>query len=155
MVHSVHGVGGITFISSPFAMRPPDAITRSSASVSSVATRSWRSMICSGLPSRRSISSRMEAKLPSWQFNGKVSSDVEYGQWKERWTAWQKKVEQHLESKFGLRERNMFRNRVLFKVVQLPDRFGSPHHYRPLAACRREIIKRRFCIEPTLSGASA
>jgi hypothetical protein len=79
MVHSVHGVGGITFISSPFAMRPPDAITRSSASVSSVTTRSWRSMIRSGLPSRRSISSRMEARLPSWQFNGKVSSDVERG----------------------------------------------------------------------------
>jgi hypothetical protein len=79
-------------------------------------------------------------------FNGNLSSDEEYQQWIERWTAWQEKVEAHLESNFGLRERNMFRNRVLFNVVPLRDSFGGPqgaHNFnRSILAAQLKSIRK-------------
>jgi hypothetical protein len=79
-------------------------------------------------------------------FNGAVSSDEEYGLWKEKWIAWQERVEAHLESKFGLRERNIFRNRVLFKMVALPDSFGGlngKHNFdRSILAAQLKSIRK-------------
>jgi hypothetical protein len=40
---------------------------------------------------------------------------------------WQEKVEQHLEGTLGLRERNLFKNIVLFQQVSIPHDFSAPH----------------------------
>ena len=40
-----------------------------------------------------------------------------------------RKVEQHLEGTLGLRERNLFKNIVLFPQVSIPHNFSAPHNF--------------------------
>lgn len=75
-------------------------------------------------------------------FNGRVTSDVELGQWQAQWHGWCDKVEKYLETKFGLRERNIFRNLVLVKPLQIPDSFNAQHnHQRCMVAQQLEKIR--------------
>jgi hypothetical protein len=48
-------------------------------------------------------------------FNRRIHNDTEYGTWRADWKRWQKEVEDYLERNLGLRERNIFRNIVLFE----------------------------------------
>jgi hypothetical protein len=43
-------------------------------------------------------------------FNGMLNSDAQCRDWDARRKAWQDKVQEHLQSGLGLRERNLFRN---------------------------------------------
>lgn len=52
-------------------------------------------------------------------FNAFVASDEQFFEWDTRWKTWQKIVEEHLESNFGLRERNIFRNLVLVEPYNI------------------------------------
>jgi hypothetical protein len=75
-------------------------------------------------------------------FNGRVTSDVELGRWQAEWHRWCDKVEKYLEAKFGLRERNIFRNLVLVKPLWIPDSFNAEHnHQRCMVAQQLEKIR--------------
>jgi hypothetical protein len=80
-------------------------------------------------------------------FNAPIKSETEYGAWKVQWRQWHEKVEQHLEGTLGLRERNLFKNIVLFPQVSIPHNFSAPHNfdlnilYRQLETIRDVIIR--------------
>ena len=62
-------------------------------------------------------------------------------------TSGTKKSENHLQSKLGLRERNLFRNIVLYQPVTIPHKFSAPHNldlnflYRQLETIRDTVIR--------------
>ena len=80
-------------------------------------------------------------------FNVPIKSETEYGAWKVQWRQWHEKVEQHLAGTLGLRERNLFKNIVLFQQVFIPHSFSAPHNfdlnilYRQLETIRDVIIR--------------
>jgi hypothetical protein len=80
-------------------------------------------------------------------FNASVKTATEYGTWKVLWKQWYEKVENHLESTLGLRERNLFRNIVLYMPVQIPQSFDSSHNadlnvlYQQLETIRGVVIR--------------
>jgi hypothetical protein len=80
-------------------------------------------------------------------FNSPVTSQIDYGAWGLRWKQWYEKIEGHLQSKLGLRERNLFRNIVLFQPKALPHAFDPSHNhdlnvlYRQLETIR-DIVTR-------------
>jgi hypothetical protein len=61
-------------------------------------------------------------------FNGVVTGDAKYREWDARRDAWQEKVQEHLQSSFGLRERNLFRNLVLVQPLDLPGSYNAAHN---------------------------
>jgi hypothetical protein len=80
-------------------------------------------------------------------FNARVTSQSDYGGWRVLWQQWYKKVEDHLQSKLGLRERNLFRNIVLFQSVAIPQAFDPSHRhdlnvlYRQLETIRDIVVR--------------
>jgi hypothetical protein len=80
-------------------------------------------------------------------FNAPISNEAEYGAWKLQWTQWCDKIEGHLEQRFWLRERNLFKNIVLFQPVNIPHNFSVSHNfdlnilYRQLENIRDVIIR--------------
>lgn len=80
-------------------------------------------------------------------FNAPIKSQTEYGAWTVQWRQWHEKVEQHIEATLGLRERNLFKNIVLFQPVTVPHNFSVPHNfdlnilYRQLETIRDVIIR--------------
>jgi len=55
-------------------------------------------------------------------FNRNIPDAVEYGRWKADWNAWEDKVADHIQTNFGLSERNLFKNNVMFDQIKI----GSP-----------------------------
>jgi hypothetical protein len=80
-------------------------------------------------------------------FNASVKNAMEYGTWKVLWKQWYEKVESHLESTLGLRERNLFKNIVLYSPVSIPQSFDASHNqdlnvlYRQLETIRDVVIR--------------
>ena len=80
-------------------------------------------------------------------FNATVKSQTDYGAWRVHWQQWYERVEQHLQSTLGLRERNIFSNIVLMQALPLPQAFDAAHNhdlnilYRQLETIR-DIITR-------------
>jgi hypothetical protein len=80
-------------------------------------------------------------------FNAQIKSATEYGAWKAEWRRWYDKVEQHLEETLGARERNLFKNIVLFQPLTIPHNFSADHNfdlnilYRQLETIRDIIIR--------------
>jgi hypothetical protein len=61
-------------------------------------------------------------------FNGVVTTDSQYRDWDTLRKAWQEKIEKHLQSSFGLRERNLFRNLVLVQPLDLSGSYNATHN---------------------------
>ena len=61
-------------------------------------------------------------------FNGVVTTDNQYRDWDTLRKAWQEKIEKHLQSSFGLRERNLFRNLVLVQPLDLSGSYNAAHN---------------------------
>ena len=57
-----------------------------------------------------------------------MTGDAKYREWDARRDAWQEKVQEHLQSSFGLRERNLFRNLVLVQPLDLPGSYNAAHN---------------------------
>jgi len=80
-------------------------------------------------------------------FNAQINSATDYGKWIAEWRRWYERVEQHLEKTLGLRERNLFKNIVLFQPHTIPHSFSPPHNfdrnilYRQLETIRDIIIR--------------
>jgi hypothetical protein len=80
-------------------------------------------------------------------FNARVTNQTDYGAWRVHWRQWFERVEQHLQSTLGLRERNIFSNIVLMQASQLPQAFDAAHNhdlnvlYRQLETIRDIIIR--------------
>ena len=53
--------------------------------------------------------------------NAAIQSDVEFGKWKAEWEIWGNEVQDFLETHLGLRERNLFKNVVLFEQIPFAD----------------------------------
>jgi len=66
----------------------------------------------------------------NYVFNANPWSDSE-------WDKWSKDVEQFLEEKFGLRERNLFKNTVLFKELS----FADHHRKRSIVAWQLQSLR--------------
>jgi hypothetical protein len=60
--------------------------------------------------------------------NGVVTGDAKYREWDARRDAWQEEVQEHLQSSFGLRERNLFRNPALVQPLDLPGSYNAAHN---------------------------
>jgi hypothetical protein len=75
-------------------------------------------------------------------FNGLVKSDADYGVWEAQRKAWQERVQEHLRTSFGLRERNLFRNLVLVQPLNLQGSYNAAHnHKRCMVAQQLESLK--------------
>ena len=75
-------------------------------------------------------------------FNGLVRSDDDYRDWEDRLNAWHGKVQEHLRTSFGLREKNLFRNLVLVQPLDLPGSYNAAHnHKRCMVAQQLESLK--------------
>lgn len=80
-------------------------------------------------------------------FNARITSQTDYGAWRVLWQQWFKKVEGHLQSELGLRERNLFSNIVLFQHLKLQHAFDNSHGhdlnvlYRQLETIRDIVLR--------------
>jgi hypothetical protein len=75
-------------------------------------------------------------------FNGLVKSEADYRDWDAQRKAWHEKVQEHLQGRFGLRERNLFRNLVLVQPLELKGSYNAAHnHKRCMVAQQLESLK--------------
>ena len=75
-------------------------------------------------------------------FNGLVRSDADYRDWEDRLNAWHGKVQEHLRTSFGLREKNLFRNLVLVQPLDIQGSYNTAHnHMRCMVAQQLESLK--------------
>jgi hypothetical protein len=111
-----------------------------SASGSSTAS----SIICSRFLDHGEGGTGRTGKLP---YLIRALPQTDYGAWRVHWQQWYERVEQHLQSTLGLRERNIFSNIVLMQALPLPQAFDAAHNhdlnilYRQLETIR-DIITR-------------
>jgi hypothetical protein len=75
-------------------------------------------------------------------FNGLVKSEADLREWDAQRKAWHQKVQGHLESSFGLREMNLFRNLVLVQPLELKGSYNATHNLkRCIVAQQLESLK--------------
>lgn len=75
-------------------------------------------------------------------FNGLVRSDADYRDWDARRNAWHERVQEHLRTSFGLREKNLFRNLVLVQPLDIQGSYNTAHnHMRCMVAQQLESLK--------------
>jgi hypothetical protein len=75
-------------------------------------------------------------------FNGSVTNEAQHKEWQARWKAWEEKVQSDLETGFGLRERNLFRNLVLIQPLELKGSYNPAHNVeRCVVAQQLESLK--------------
>jgi hypothetical protein len=75
-------------------------------------------------------------------FNGLVKSEADLREWEAQRKAWLQKVQGHLESSFGLREKNLFRNLVLVQPLELKGSYNEAHNLkRCIVAQQLESLK--------------
>lgn len=75
-------------------------------------------------------------------FNGLVKGEADLREWDAQRKAWHQKVQGHLESSFGLREKNLFRNLVLVQPLQIQGSYNEVHNLkRCMVAQQLESLK--------------
>lgn len=75
-------------------------------------------------------------------FNGLVKDEADLREWDAQRKAWHQKVQGHLESSFGLREKNLFRNLVLVQPLQIQGSYNEVHNLkRCMVAQQLESLK--------------
>ena len=53
--------------------------------------------------------------------NKPIPDEVSFGVWTAEWERWSEEIQDFLEKNFGLRERNLFKNAVLFDYIPFKD----------------------------------
>jgi len=75
-------------------------------------------------------------------FNAVVESEARFGEWQRRRADWHERVQLYLQAKFGLRERNLFRNVIQFQLTSIPGSYNEEHNReRCLLIQQLEIIR--------------